>query len=85
MVIKRSGYPDFIQIKKEGLCGSLFNGNSRMEETTHLLSTEDNAKRLVQGIAADKEGNVRVQVLEGTRFYGKKKSSLKGPRIRPAV
>ena len=56
-----------------------------MKETTHLLSTEANAERLAQSIVEDQAGKITVRELEGTKFYGKKKSSLKRHVVKSAL
>jgi antitoxin YefM len=48
-----------------------------MEETAHLLSTPNNTARLMQSIAQDRAGNVKVRKLEPGEIPTKKKTKRK--------
>jgi antitoxin YefM len=48
-----------------------------MEETTHLLSTPNNTARLMQSIAQDRAGNVKVRKLELGEIPAKRSTKRK--------
>jgi len=56
-----------------------------MQETAHLLSTPNNAARLMQSIAQDKAGDVTIRELDSTEIAAKKiakRKSVAGKKKR---